>query len=755
MAELHARPAAEPDWLAGSHEGSPAYPHQPCAECATLVDPLRAERVGIFAERFRYFCTAACAEHFRARGGRPRPERRTPAPPAPTVPLAAPGLGAALELALSNEPFEPEPLTDAAAESAEVERASRSTLAPTVVEGSDLSHLLLGLSALGATLTLLLLLAGRDGAFQTARLLLCIIACAALCSQYLLRVRDTTEAVSVLALGGPVAATAVAALARFLGHAQMVEALTLAAIATLAQTVAFWVMGRARQKGQAERALLVERLNQGASRLIGDEIYVARAEDLRPGEEILLQASDTVPADATVVTGSALVRPWFGSKKQVECKKADTLVAGAKLLQGQLRAVVSWAGEDRAWLRLTTDVRRRADLHGLSARWGRALGLRGAPIAAALAALGAFAASSDLVLIGMAAVASFSAFSIVAASELPSLIVARSVFEGLRHGIVFRSAEALDLCGRVSSTAFCARGTLLLGEPEVANTEVFAQHPPEHVLSLVAGAMVGLNDPTAHAALRAARARGIRPNAVRMPTPVAGLGITAIASGGEQLAVGSRSLMLRERISVAFAESRIAELEALGRSVLLVAVDRHLIGAVGLQDGLRPGSRAAVQHLLDVGVEPILLSVDSRETCEALARTLDIDHVRPELLPTEAAEAIQRLADGGATLAVVGNSPTDDACLSAAHVAVALSSAGSSTQEWGVHLASDDVREAAYAIRLAHQCKNLARTSMITSYAPPAASVLAATLGLLPAPALPLIACAAALLSVLRFRSTG
>ncbi|MFO0617342.1 MAG: hypothetical protein U0414_32400 [Polyangiaceae bacterium] len=77
-----------------------------------------------------------------------------------------------------------------------------------------------------------------------------------------------------------------------------------------------------------------------------------------------------------------------------------------------------------------------------------------------------------------------------------------------------------------------------------------------------------------------------------------------MTSSGEELAVGNRAMM-RHRISVATAEPRIAELEALGRSVILVAaLSGRLAGIIALQDGIRPGARAAVQHLLDAQVEP-------------------------------------------------------------------------------------------------------------------------------------------------------
>jgi Cu+-exporting ATPase len=252
--------------------------------------------------------------------------------------------------------------------------------------------------------------------------------------------------------------------------------------------------------------------------------------------------------------------------------------------------------------------------------------------------------------------------------------------------------------------------------------------------------------------LRAARARGIRPDAVRSPTPLSGLGITAVAGSGQTLAVGSRALMLRERIGVASAEARISDLEAMGRSVLLVALGGRLIGVIGLQDGLRAGARAAVQHVLDVGVEPILLSGDARDTCEALGRALDIDHLRPEVPPSERGDEVRRLRDGGAVVAVVGRTPNDDGALGAADVSVALSVAGSGASEWSVQLASDDVRDAAYSLRVAHRARREAQLGLGLILAPAVCGIVMAAFGFVPAALAPIATCLGTALALSRLQ---
>jgi P-type E1-E2 ATPase len=193
----------------------------------------------------------------------------------------------------------------------------------------------------------------------------------------------------------------------------------------------------------------------------------------------------------------------------------------------------------------------------------------------------------------------------------------------------------------------------------------------------------------------------------------------------------------------------------MGRTVILVALGGRLIGVVGLQDGLRPGARAAVQHLLDVGIEPVLLSGDARETCEALGRAVDIEHIRPEVLPAERGEEFRRLEDGGATVAVLGRSPTDEVALGAADVSVALDSAGASSAEWHVQLAADDVRDAAYALRLAHRLRTEARLGLALALVPGTVTALVMAVGLTYPAAVPLVALAGGFAAVFQLRSRG
>jgi Cu+-exporting ATPase len=430
------------------------------------------------------------------------------------------------------------------------------------------------------------------------------------------------------------------------------------------------------------------------------------------------------------------------------------VLAGAHLLSGRLRVRATYAGLDRAFARLTLDPRRRADVRSRIPALSRMIAERGGFVGMLIAGFAALVNREPAPQILLAAIAAYASITTATVASMAAVHVARGVLEGLGQGIAYRQATDWDRAGDVSITAFCARGTILIGEPELADLEPLGRWNETQVLAFAAGAESTSTHPVAMAVQRAAVVRRIDADAVRSPLAQPGLGVTAVASTGEALTVGSRALMLREKISIAIAEQKIAEIEGRGREALLVALGGRLIGVIGMQDGLRAGSRAAVQHLLDAQVEPVLLSGDSRETCEAIGRALDIEHVRPEILPSDRAVEIERLSQGGVTVAVIGHPRTDEAALTAANIAVAMPSHGGTPGDWAVSLASDDVRHAALAISLARRTKYDSRTGLVLALAPGVAFALAVAFGVLPAVYAPLAGLAGAIGSALHARAT-
>jgi Cu+-exporting ATPase len=508
-------------------------------------------------------------------------------------------------------------------------------------------------------------------------------------------------------------------------------------VSAVAAGTALWLL-HVRRTTAAQRFPLSEALGSAPRSGLATASELAPPEpDLKPGEEVVLRPGQRLHVDAVITAGQARVQPWPGSALRLARSEGEGLLAGAAVREGALRAVVRWVGHDRAWARLSLDPARRADRHVALARLAERLTTTGA------LGLGVVAAAVSVALDVHPIVAAANAASVAATlasvslAELVALAISLGVSGLAARGICFRSAAALDRAGRTQSVVFCDRGTLLSGDLSVASIEPTSAIGDSELLSLLGGAYAGIASPLATALARSLAAHKLRADATRSPNHLPGLGVTAVASNGQPLVAGTRALLLERRISVASAESRIAELEALGRTVLLVALDGRWVGLVALQDGLRPGARAATQYLLEAGVEPILLSGEARETCRALARHVGIEHVRPEVLPHDRAAEVRRLARAGGMLAVVGSS-IDDAALAAAPLSINIDPRGGPLERCDIDVVSGDVRDAALAIQLSRALAAAERSILIATTAPAALGLVALFAGL-PAWGLPLL----------------
>ncbi|WP_437622781.1 HAD-IC family P-type ATPase [Sorangium sp. So ce1151] len=765
--------------MVASRAAGPAVAPLPCSGCSKLIDPLRAGHVAIFDQRFHYFCNARCRHAFLGEAP-PAPGDVRPAslagsgaaargfspgaPPAAGSHAAAPRpeparAGAdegAPRLADLDAPivdaFPPVPLDERLPELPVLDddRALLEPIGNTILseepqryeaaEARDIGALLLVLAIIAGTLAVALTLAGDAKLVIGARIVLATVSAGMLLGRAATTARDATDPHPAPMLA-PVLGGLVAAVWALFGQdrALAAEAASLAGVIATASAISAWLIESARHRVFAERAWIASVLStparrppgawahgpapvdrapprgdDGSAEGAGDELY-----ELRPGESVQVDTGEVVPVDLVVTGGDVEVLPWMGAATPARRRDGDPVVAGATVVRGRLVGACTFSGGDRAVARVLLDARRRADALAPIAQASRALTERWAIGAAAIGALSAFVAGRAPVEVAMTAASVLAALSTAITASIASVHVARGILLGLRRGIVYKSADAWDRAGRVSVAVFCARGTLLLGEPELAELEATGQKlTPSDVLALAAGAERTEEHPVATAIVRAARVRGLRPDGVRNPNFHPGLGVTAVTSSGEELCVGNRALMLEQRISIAAAESRVAELEALGRTVVLVAVGARLVGLIGLQDGLRPGARAAIQHLLDAQIEPVLMSGDARETCEAIGRSLDIDHIRPEVLPADRGAEVRRLIDAGTSVAVLGHGGVDDAALGAADVSVALGAAGSAPADFSVVLASDDVRDAALSLALAHRTRIEARVGLALSVAP-------------------------------------
>lgn len=607
-----------------------------------------------------------------------------------------------------------------------------------------------GVFALAGLLSAVVGLAGELG--TTLRLPLALAAAAVAIGRGLFRQREPSET-SPLVAAGALTIASVAVIGARVTHDPHADAhVVFVGLAAAAVLFAEIFVRRSRRDVLEWRAKTTTALAVEARVVRGDGVAKVDAASVKPGEQVVVELGETIPVDGIVAAGGGEVAPWLDSPVVSERREGDAVVAGATVTSGRLRVTATFSGTERAWVRLAHSSSARVDVAAPVVATARRFIERGAPLCALVVAGAVYANNGTWADVVVAATAGAFALGATAATAAAALAHARGHTAAQRRGIVYKDAIAFDAAARADIAVVCSRGTVLLGEPEIVATETVQKRGDEEidvarVLSLAAGAELASNHPFAAAVLRCARARGVRPENVRSALVHQGLGVTALAPSGDKLIVGSRAFLLKERVSVAVADARVTELEAEGRSVLLVALGDRLVGLLALQDGLRPGARAAVQRLHDARIEPVLLSGEARDTCETIARSLDIEHVRPEILPADRGAEVRALADGGHVVAAIGHPTSDDGALGAADVAVAMGAAGSAPGEWSVALASDDVRDAALALTIPRACRERAKTAVAVGACAHAASVLAIVFGLAPPALAPVLSVVASLVA--------
>jgi Cu2+-exporting ATPase len=247
---------------------------------------------------------------------------------------------------------------------------------------------------------------------------------------------------------------------------------------------------------------------------------------------------------------------------------------------------------------------------------------------------------------------------------------------------------------------FDKTGTLTRGAHLVTGVAAADGVPDGDVLRIAGGVESDSEHPLARAIVAAARRRGaIAP--ARDFRSLAGRGVEATVDG-RRLAVGGPTLVRERRLDVpAELGDTVAGWEQRGAAVLYLVRGDEVIGALALEDEIRPEARQAVADLKAMGIDVVMITGDARQVAEAVAADLGIDEVFAEVLPEDKDKAVTELQDRGLSVAMVGDGVNDAPALARADVGIAIG-AGTDVaiESADVVLASSDPRGVVALVRL-------------------------------------------------------
>jgi Cu+-exporting ATPase len=246
--------------------------------------------------------------------------------------------------------------------------------------------------------------------------------------------------------------------------------------------------------------------------------------------------------------------------------------------------------------------------------------------------------------------------------------------KGAGLGILFKSSEALERAGRLTTIILDKTGTITRGQPAVTDIIVDGLGgSQEKLLALAAGAEKGSEHPLGEAIVAAAGERGLE---VREPegfSAIAGRGVEAQVDGHSVL-IGAPRLMKEQGLSLNGMDGQLTQLQKEAKTAVLVAVDGQVVGMLGIADTIKRGSVEAIAELRSMGLRVVMITGDNQPTALAIADEVGIDpeNVRAEVLPGGKADEVKALQAEGQVVAMVGDGINDAPALAQADVGVAI-----------------------------------------------------------------------------------
>jgi P-type Cu2+ transporter len=449
--------------------------------------------------------------------------------------------------------------------------------------------------------------------------------------------------------------------------------------------------------GQASSALeALAALLPDEAEVIHDAMtHTVPAAELRPGDLVLVRPGGRVPADGAIVDGSAAFDESMitGESKPVGHGPGDHVVAGTVATDGAVRIRVEAVGDDTT----LAGIQRLVGQAQASRSTAQALADRAAAIlfyVAVTAGALTFVVWSATGETGEAVERAVTVLVISCPHALGlaiPLVIATSTGVAARAGILVKDRLALERMRTVDAVLFDKTGTLTRGTPVVREV-VGVGVPDEEVLRLAAAVEASSEHPLARAIVDAARANGEMTTASAFRS-TAGRGVAGVVAGSS-IEVGGPALM-RERGLGAPDEiaEETAKWRARGATVLTVLRDGRAIGALALEDEVRPESLEAIRALHAERVRVVMITGDAREVAQAAAADLGVDEVKAEVLPEDKDAAVAELQGRDLRVAMVGDGVNDAPALARAEVGIAIG-AGTDVaiESAGVVLASDDPR---------------------------------------------------------------
>ncbi len=408
----------------------------------------------------------------------------------------------------------------------------------------------------------------------------------------------------------------------------------------------------------------------------GAEVTVP-IDSVQVGDLLAVKAGETIPADGRVKTGLAWVDESVvtGESLPVEKTPGKEVTGASVAKSGHLTVEVTRVGKDSTLSRIIALVEEATSTKAPIARLADKVAAIFVPIVIGIALVTLIVwlvLGKDL---SFAVTMAISVLVIACPCSL-GLATPTAIMVGTgraaRLGILVKDAKSLELMGRVKTMLLDKTGTLTQARPVITDLIPSDNSDRNELLQLASSIEKLSEHPLGRPIIERAADVGLATLPLTDFMQVPGAGIRATANG-ELLLAGNARLMSELGPGLSEKENALSEKLSLeGKTVLWFSLGKRILGAIALQDPLKPDAKEAMAALHEAGLRLVMLTGDQELTARAIARQAGIDEVRAGLKPEDKARILEEFRKGGNLVAMVGDGINDAPALAAADVGIAI-----------------------------------------------------------------------------------
>jgi Cu+-exporting ATPase len=482
---------------------------------------------------------------------------------------------------------------------------------------------------------------------------------------------------------------------------------------TAAVLITFIILGKwleAITKGKASEAIKKLAGLQPKTAIVirnGREITVP-IKDVVAGDIVIIKPGQRIPVDGVVMDGFSSVDESMvtGESIPVEKKKGDVVIGATMNKHGSFKFRATKVGKDTV---LSQIIKLVEEAQGSKAPIQRLADKVSSYFVPAVVLIAIMSFLLWYFVLGQSFVFSLSIFIAVLIIACPcalGLATPTAIMVGTgksaENGILIKNAEALENAHKITTIVFDKTGTLTKGEPEVTDILPLDKFSWKEILKYAAIAEKRSEHPLAEAIISKAKEEKLKIMNASFFEALPGHGILA-KYNKKTILFGNRNLMKKYKIKIKNLEEKIINLENEGKTVMILALNKKIIGLIAVADTLKEFSKDAVQKLKEMGKEVIMITGDNRRTANGIAKQLGIDHVLAEVLPEDKEKKINQLQKKGKIVAMVGDGINDAPALAKADIGIAIGAGTDVALETGqVVLIKNDLRDVVTAIDLSN-----------------------------------------------------